>query len=128
MEKKQHILVVDDEQQITQLVETTLEYYGYIVTVANDGESALAMLEDNNPDLILLDIRMSGLDGNQVLKRIREVNSIPVIMLTAVNEKNAIAYSLNLGADDYIEKPFSPRILVARIQAKLRRAKAVPSL
>lgn len=123
MEKKTHVLVVDNEQYITKLVERTLKDAGYAVTVANDGISALRMLAEKEPDLVLLDIRMPGLDGFQVLKRIRDSSDVPVLMLTAVHEQTAIATSLDIGADDYIEKPFLPRVLIARIQAKLRRAK-----
>ncbi len=123
MEKKPHILVVDDEQYITKLVERTLEDAGYAVTVSNDGTSALAMLAEKEPDLVLLDIRMPELDGYQVLERIRESSDVPVLMLTAVHEKTAVAHSLGLGADDFIEKPFRPRVLVARIRAKLRRVR-----
>ena len=123
MEKKTHVLVVDDEQYITKLVERTLEDAGYAVTVSNDGNSALAMLAEKEPDLVLLDIRMPELDGYQVLERLRESSDVPVLMLTAVHEKTAIAHSLGLGADDFIEKPFRPRVLVARIRAKLRRVR-----
>jgi DNA-binding response OmpR family regulator len=120
---KTHILVVDDAQYITKFIERTLEDAGFVVTVANDGNSALAMLAEKEPDLVLLDIRMPGLDGFQVLERIRESSDVPVLMLTAVREKTALAHSLGLGADDYIEKPFLARVLIARIQAKLRRAR-----
>ena len=123
MENKIHVLVVDDEQYITKLVERTLKDAGYAVTVANDGISALRMLAEKEPDLVLLDIRMPGLDGFQVLERIRDSSEVPVLMLTAVHETTALAHSLGLGANDYIEKPFLPRVLIARIQAKLRRAK-----
>ena len=123
MEKKTHILVVDDEQYVTKLVERTLEDAGFVVTVANDGNSALAMLAEKKPDLVLLDIRMPGLDGFQVLERIRESSNVLVVMLTAVRGETAVEHSLGLGADDYIEKPFLPQVLIARIQAKLRRAR-----
>ena len=123
MEKKTHIMVVDDEPYVTKLVERTLEDAGYIVTVANDGNSALAMLVERDPDLVLLDIRMPGLDGYQVLERIRENSDVPVLMLTAVRGETALARSLGLGADSYIIKPFLPRVLVAHIRAKLRRAR-----
>ena len=123
MENKTHVLVVDDEQYITKLVERTLKDAGYAVTVANDGISALRMLAEKEPDLVLLDIRMPGLDGFQVLERIRESSNVLVFMLTAVRGETAVEHSLGLGADDYIEKPFLPRVLIARIQAKLRRAR-----
>jgi DNA-binding response OmpR family regulator len=123
MEKKTHILVVDDDQYVVKSVKRTLEDAGYAVTVANDGNSALAMLAEKEPDLVLLDIRMPGLDGYQVLERIRESSDVPVLMLTAVPGEAAIERSVGLGADDYIEKPFLPRVLVARVRAKLRRAR-----
>ena len=123
MEKKAHVLVVDDEQYIAKIVERRLEDAEYDVTVANDGNSALAMLAEKEPDLVLLDIRMPGLDGFQVLERIRESSNVLVFMLTAVRGETAVEHSLGLGADDYIEKPFLPRVLIARIQAKLRRAR-----
>jgi len=121
MEEKPRILVVDDERYITALLEKTLADAGYVVTVANDGNSALASLEAKEPDLVLLDIRMPGLDGYQVLQRIREVSSVPVLMVTALHDKSALSRSLDLGADDFIEKPFLPQVLVARVRAKLRR-------
>jgi len=123
MEKKTHIMVVDDEPYVTRLVERTLEDAGYVVTVAYDGGSALDMLAEKEPDLILLDIRMPGLDGYQVLERIRESSDVPVLMLTAVRGESAIERSVGLGADNYIVKPFSSRTLVARVQATLRRTR-----
>lgn len=123
LEKKTRVLVVDDEQNVTRLVKKTLENAGYIVIVANDGNSALVMMAETEPDLVLLDIRMPGLNGYQVLERIRESSVVPVLMLTAVRETTALANSLEIGADDYIEKPFLPRVLIARIQAVLRRAR-----
>jgi len=122
MEKKAHILVVDDEQYVRELVKRILEPEGYAVTVAADGNSALAQLTEHRPDLVLLDIRMPGLDGYQVLERIREKSDVPVIMLTGALQPTAVEQSIGLGADDYIRKPFSPRVLLARIKAKLRRA------
>lgn len=123
MEKKKHILVVDDEQVITTLLERTLRDAGFDVTVANDGNSALAKLAEKEPDLILMDIKMPGLDGYEVLKRVRETYDMPVLMLTAVRGEYAIEHSLGLGADSYILKPFVPNVLVARIRAILRRAR-----
>jgi DNA-binding response OmpR family regulator len=123
MEKNINILVVDDEQHITELVERTLKDAGFAVTVANDGITALRMIMEKEPDLVLLDIRMPGIDGFQVLKRIRQSSKVPVLMLTAVLEINALTTSLDIGADDYIEKPFSQRELVARIRATLRRVR-----
>ncbi|MDP2744444.1 MAG: response regulator [Dehalococcoidia bacterium] len=123
MEKKTHILVVDDEQSILQMLRKTLELEGFAITVAVNGNSALALLAEQAPDLVLLDIRMPGLNGYQVLERIRESSNVPVIMLTAVREQTAAERSLGLGADDYITKPFITPVLIARIRAKLRRAR-----
>ena len=123
MEKKAHILVVDDEQYVRELLKRTLEQEGYAVTLAADGSSALVRLREHTPDLVLLDIRMPDLTGYQVLERIREQFDVPVIMLTGVLEPTVVEQSVGLGADDYIRKPFNPRVLLARIEAKLRRAK-----
>ncbi len=123
MEKRTHIMIVDDEPYVTQLVERILREAGYLVTVANDSNSAHAIFKEKEPDLVLLDIKMPGLDGYQVLECIRDSSEVPVIMLTALREKPALAHSFNLGADDYIEKPFLSKVLVARIQAKLRRVR-----
>jgi len=126
MEKKTHILVVDDEQHILQLLRETLGLEGFAVTVAADGNSALARLAEQAPDLVLLDIRMPGLNGYQVLELIREKSEVPVIMLTGVLEPISVHHSVNLGADDYVRKPFSTPILLARItriKSKLRRAR-----
>ena len=124
MEKKAHILVVDDEQYVRELLKRTLEQEGYAVTLAADGSSALVRLREHTPDLVLLDIRMPDLTGYQVLEHIREQSDIPVIMLTGVLEPTAVEQSVGLGADDYIRKPFNPRVLLARIEAKLRRARS----
>ncbi len=124
MEKKAHILVVDDEQYVRELLKRTLEQEGYAVTLAADGSSALVRLREHTPDLVLLDIRMPDLTGYQVLERIREQFDVPVIMLTGVLEPTAVEQSVGLGADDYIRKPFNPRVLLARIEAKLRRARS----
>jgi len=116
------ILVVDDDQNVLQMVSRTLELEGFCSITAADGESALALLEKDKPDLVLLDIMMPGLDGFEVLKRIRQRSSVPVIMLTAKNEVTTVRDTIGLGADDYIRKPFSIVELLARIRCKLRRA------
>ncbi|GAF88395.1 unnamed protein product, partial [marine sediment metagenome] len=102
----------------------TLEPEGYGVVVAADGGSALTLLEDCRPDLVILDIMMPGLNGFQVLDLIRQRSSVPVIMLTARGEVTTLRDALSLGADDYVRKPFSTQELLARIRAKLRRAGA----
>ena len=122
MEAKIRILAVDDDQYILQFLKRTLENEGFAVTVASDGESALALLPETEPAIVLLDIKMPGLDGYQVLERIRKDSSIPVLMLTGVPEVTAAVNSFHLGADDFIRKPFLTSVLVAHIRAKLRRA------
>jgi DNA-binding response OmpR family regulator len=123
MEVKPRILVIDDEPHIRELVKRTLENAGYTVAEAREGKAALEAIAAKEPDLILLDIMMPGMDGYEVLERIREISNVPVLMLTAVHEKTAICRSLGLGADDYIEKPFLLNVFVARVKAKLRRSK-----
>jgi two-component system OmpR family response regulator/two-component system alkaline phosphatase synthesis response regulator PhoP len=117
------ILVVDDEDAVRALIRRTLEEKGYRVVTVADGNEGLAKLDQDGIDLVLLDIKMPGLDGFQVLKLIRRRSNLPVIMLTGMDQVSALYDSLNIGADDYITKPFSPLELVARVRAKLRRAK-----
>ena len=105
------------------MLKRTLELEGYAVATAADGESALTLLEEQEPHLIVLDIIMPELDGFQVLDLIRQRCNIPVIMLTAKSEATTVCEALALGADDYVRKPFCTRILVARVRAKLGRAK-----
>jgi len=124
MKKYPYIMVVDDEQAILSLLSRTLEPEGYGVVIADNGSAALELLEEHTPDLIILDIMMPGLDGFQVLGLIRQRFSVPVIMLTAKREVNTARDALNLGADDYVRKPFGRGELLARIRAKLRRAGA----
>jgi DNA-binding response OmpR family regulator len=122
MERTPCILVVDDEIYITELLERILEGEGYDVTIANNGQTALVAVDNEVPDLAILDINMPGINGYEVLERIRKRHDIPVIMLTAILEASAVDKSIGLGADDYIRKPFRSRELVARVKAKLRRA------
>ena len=122
MKKHQYIMAVDDEQTVLRLLKSTLEPEGYDVIVADNGRSALALLEEQKPDLVILDIMMPGLDGFQVLNFIRERSNVPVIMLSAIRETTTKRDTLNLGADDYMEKPFHAGELLARIRTKLRRA------
>ncbi len=122
MKKHTCIMVVDDEQAILRMLTRTLEPEGYDVAVAADGSSALELLEDCRPDLVILDIMMPGLDGFQVLNLIRQRSNVPVIMLTARREVTTLRDALVLGADDYVRKPFGRGELLARIRAKLRRA------
>ena len=120
------ILVVDDETYIVELVKFNLEKEGYKVVVANDGLSALEKVKSELPDLIILDIMLPKMDGLEVYRTLKlnpEYNSIPIIMLTAKGEDIDTVLGLEMGADDYIKKPFSPRELVARVKARLRALK-----
>ncbi len=121
MEKRPLILVVDDEEPIRKLLLANLSITGFDVVTAADGVSALAVQAEQKPDLIILDIMMPELDGLQVLSRIRQRSSVPVIMLTARDGLACLKHALNDGADDYITKPFSIVELLARVRAKLRR-------
>ncbi|MFD1416183.1 response regulator YycF [Oceanobacillus jeddahense] len=117
----QKILVVDDEQPIADILQFNLEKEGYQVVVANDGDTAIELAESERPNLILLDIMLPGKDGNEVLREIRKTQSVPVIMLTAKDAEIDKVLGLELGADDYVTKPFSNRELIARVKANLRR-------
>ena len=120
--KKPYILVVDDNHDMLRIIKRTLELEGFEAGVASDGNTAIALVKEREPDLVLLDIIMPDMDGYQVLDIIRQHSNVPVIMLTGVRESNSIERSLGLGADDYIKKPFRSQELLARIRAKLRRA------
>ncbi len=121
MEKRPVILVVDDEEPMLKLLRANLSVEGYQVVTASNGMSALALLEEHKPDLVILDIMMPGQDGFQVLDLIRKRSSIPIIMLTAKCEVASVQRAIFAGADDYVIKPFSILVLTARIRAKLRR-------
>jgi DNA-binding response OmpR family regulator len=121
MKKHPCILAVDDEQAILTLLGRILEPEGYSVVVANNGRVALELMEECCPDLVILDIMLPGLDGFQVLDLIRQRFNIPVIMLTGRGEVTTLRDALELGADDFVRKPFYTRELLARIKAKLRR-------
>src|SRR3954469_15372856 len=120
------ILVVDDEPRMIGFIRMNLELEGYQVIEAHNGLEALEAVRTQLPDVILLDVMMPELDGYETLRMLREFSSIPVIMLTAKGEENDRVYGLELGADDYITKPFGPRELSSRIKAVLRRA-SIPS-
>lgn len=115
------ILVVDDEPRLRDVVRMNLEIEGYQVTEASNGYEALEHLREDLPDIIVLDVMMPDLDGFSTLKQIREVSTVPVIMLTVRNDEHDRIRGLNLGADDYITKPFSTTELISRIKAVLRR-------
>jgi|SRR3990172_3134565 len=121
------ILVVDDEAKIVRLARDYLEHAGFAVVAAYDGQTAMAAARSENPDLIVLDLRLPRLDGLDVTRALRRESNVPIIMLTARAEESDKLVGLELGADDYITKPFSPKELVARVRTVLRRVEmAVP--
>jgi len=119
------ILVVDDEERMARFIRLNLEHDGFQVVEAYRGMKAIQVLRESLPDLVLLDVMMPDLDGFEVLRMIRESSSVPVIMLTAKGEEDDRVHGLELGADDYITKPFSPRELVSRVKAVLRRTETM---
>ncbi len=116
-----HILLIDDERKLTSLLSASFVRAGYQVTVANDGHSGLSMALIEKPDVILLDVMMPGLDGWQVCQAIREHSNTPIIMLTALDDSTDRIKGLELGADDYLVKPFGYKELEAHVRAMLRR-------
>ena len=118
------VLIVEDELKITRLVRDYLEQAGFAVLEAAEGQAALSLARAERPDMIVLDLSLPGMDGLDVTRRLRETSSVPIIMLTARTEESDRIVGLELGADDYVTKPFSPKELVARIRAVLRRADA----
>ena len=125
---KEKVLVVDDEEDILELVRYNLAREGYEVHGLTTGEQALARVKEERPDLIVLDLMLPGTDGLEVCRLLKngpETEQIPIVMLTAKGEDADIVVGLELGADDYITKPFSPRVLVARVRAILRRRKRI---
>lgn len=121
MEAKKKILVVDDERGLVKIIRLNLEQDGFEVVEANNGTQAMEKLRTTLPDLILLDVMMPDIDGFTVLKMVREIGNTPVIMLTAKGQEDDKVKGLELGADDYVTKPSSPRELTSRIRAVLRR-------
>ena len=119
------ILVVDDEPKIIQLTQDYLENAGFSVISAGDGERALAVIQVEKPDLVVLDLGLPGMDGLDVCRSIRKTSNLPIIMLTARDEETDKLVGLELGADDYITKPFSPKELVAWVRSVLRRSELV---
>ena len=116
------VLVADDDADLRELIAFTLAQAGYLVLKAHDGLSAVQLFTEESPDLVVLDINMPGQSGFQVCEAIRARSRVPVMMLTVRGEEEDLVRALGLGADDYLTKPFSPRTLVARIRALLRRA------
>jgi two-component system phosphate regulon response regulator PhoB len=120
----ENILVVDDEEDILELVRYNLSQAGYRVRTASSGETALRMATDELPDLMVLDLMLPGIDGLEVARRLKKntlTANIPIVMLTAKGEESDVVVGLEMGADDYVTKPFSPKILLARIKSVLRR-------
>ncbi len=118
---KRTILVVDDNEKIVEVLAAYLESEGFDVLTAGDGESALALAEEHRPDLALLDIMLPGIDGIELTRRLQRLWNTPVILVTARTEEIDRLIGLEVGADDYVSKPFSPREVVARVKAVLRR-------
>lgn len=119
--RNKKILVVDDEERMARFIRLNLEHDGFLVIEVYKGMQAVQALRDQMPDVVLLDVMLPDIDGFEVLQLIREVSSVPVIMLTAKGEEDDRVKGLELGADDYITKPFSPRELSSRVKAVLRR-------
>ena len=126
MPRDQRILVVDDDVNVRDVVRRYLEHAGYRVELADNGEQALRLAEDAEPDLVVLDLMLPGIGGLEVCRRLRQRGQVPVVMLTARGEEDDRIAGLQLGADDYVAKPFSPRELVLRVTSVLRRTKAEP--
>ena len=121
---KETILIVDDEEDIIELIKYNLKNEGYLILTAETGEQAIKTAKQSRPDLIVLDLMLPGMDGLEVTRYLRsneETRDLPIVMLTAKGEESDIITGLEIGAYDYISKPFSPRVLVARIRAILRR-------
>lgn len=120
------VLIIEDEPELVKVLRSYLEQAGFGVLAAQRGDSGLSLWEQKKPDLVLLDLNLPGMDGLDVARHIRRLSSTPVIMLTARVEEADQLVGLELGADDYITKPFSPRLVVARVRALLRRAELSP--
>jgi two-component system, OmpR family, KDP operon response regulator KdpE len=124
MSDHKHILVVDDESQITRVLRTSLSSHGYDIRVANDGEMALEIMKDWTPDLVITDLSMPNMDGLELCRRLRAKTQIPIIVLSVRGEERTKVKALDAGADDYMTKPFGMEELLARVRANLRRARA----
>ncbi len=122
------VLVVDDDEATTALIAEAMRGEGYVPFTASDGQAGLKAMYAHRPALIVLDVNMPGMDGWTMCQRVREVSNVPVIFLTARNDADEIIRGLDLGADDYVVKPFELDVLMARVRATLRRASAEPTL
>jgi two-component system response regulator ResD len=127
-ENKARVLVVDDEERIRRLLKMYMEKEGYEIVEAEDGETALSKAASEEFDLILLDVMLPGMDGMEVCTRLRQIKSTPIIMLTAKGEEGNRVQGFEVGADDYVVKPFSPREVIYRVKAILRRSSATAFL
>ncbi len=121
---KGNILVVDDEPQITRVLKTTLSSHGYSVRAASDGDEALQVMKEWNPDLVITDLRMPNMDGLDLCRHVRKKSRVPIIVLSVKGEERIKVEALDAGADDYVTKPFNINELLARVRAALRRAAA----
>ena len=126
MSRQDHILVVDDDAEIRALLREYLQKQGYRVTALADGKALRAAIETSRPDVVVLDLMMPGEDGLSLCRGLRARSDVPIIMLTARGEETDRIVGLEMGADDYLAKPFNPRELLARIKSVLRRARSVP--
>jgi two-component system, OmpR family, KDP operon response regulator KdpE len=121
MTDHKHILVVDDESQITRVLRTSLSSHGYDIRAANDGETALEIMKDWTPDLVITDLAMPNMDGLELCRRLRTTTQVPIIVLSVRGEERTKVKALDAGADDYVTKPFGMEELLARVRANLRR-------
>ncbi|MGB9195611.1 MAG: response regulator transcription factor [Terriglobales bacterium] len=121
MAEHKHILVVDDESQITRVLRTSLSSHGYDIRAANDGETALEIMKDWTPDLVITDLAMPNMDGLELCRRLRAQTQVPIIVLSVRGEERTKVKALDAGADDYVTKPFGMEELLARVRANLRR-------
>jgi len=124
---KQKVLVIDDEENVCELISLYFGKAGYEVLTATDGTDGIEKVRQDRPDIVILDLMLPGMDGLDVCKELRKQSNIPIIMLTARTDEVDRVLGLEIGADDYVTKPFSPRELLARVKAVLRRAAYVPS-
>ncbi len=127
MSDHKHILVVDDESQITRVLRTSLSAHGYDIRVANDGETALEIMKDWSPDLVITDLAMPNMDGLELCRRLRAKTQIPILVLSVRGEERTKVQALDAGADDYVTKPFGIEELLARVRANLRRTRTQES-
>ncbi|HUB01281.1 MAG TPA: response regulator transcription factor [Terriglobales bacterium] len=123
MTEHKHILIVDDESQITRVLRTALSTHGYDIRVANDGETALEIMKDWVPDLVITDLGMPNMDGLELCRRLRTKTQVPIIVLSVRGEERTKVKALDAGADDYVTKPFGMEELLARVRANLRRGR-----